>query len=140
MTEFLRLKNESIKSTQHRKLSPNALQFTSYNLKSCKHQTLTLQFFINKCSNSIFFVLISCCLKDFKFRRLVYRNNYHKVCRCELQSIWRKLLVLSWLYKGLYFMHWLYGTFSSMSQNLIFIYRFANICKVAKIDSDTILS
>jgi len=31
-------------------------------------------------------------------------------------------------------MHWLYGTFSSMSQNLIFIYRFANICEVAKID------
>merc|ERR1719464_2046405 len=36
-------------------------------------------------------------------------------------------------------MHWLYGTFSLMSQNLIFIHRFTNICRVAKIDSDTII-
>ena len=75
-----------LKSTQYKKLAPNALRFTYENLKSCKntwkkwnkeHQTLTFQFFTNRFSILMFA----------RFQIFI----------SEPQSIWRKLLVLSWL-------------------------------------------
>ena len=52
----------TVKSTQYKKLALNDLWFTYQNLKSRKspskeHQPLSFQFFINKSSNLMFFVL-----------------------------------------------------------------------------------
>ena len=66
-------------------------------MKSCKshekklnkeHQTLSFQFFINKSSNLMFFVLFCFFVRFARFQILI----------CKPQSIWSKLLILSWLY------------------------------------------
>ena len=51
-----------------------------------EHQTLSFQFFINKSSILMFFVLFFMWFARFQ------------ILICEPQSIWRKILVLSWLY------------------------------------------
>ena len=71
---------------------PNALHFTSQNFKSYQldgkkwnkeHQALSFQFFINKSTILMFFVL---------FFRIVCKIS---ILTCEPQRIWRKLLVMS---------------------------------------------
>ena len=70
-------------------------------MKSCKshekkwnkeHQTLSFQFFINRSSILMFFVLFLMWFA--RFQILIY----------EPQSIWHKFLVLSWLYLLLLFL------------------------------------
>ena len=51
-----------------------------------EHQTLSFQFFISRFSILMFFVLFFMWFARFQ------------ISICEPQSIWRKLLVLSWLY------------------------------------------
>ena len=51
-----------------------------------KHQTFSFQFFINRSSILMFFGLFFMWFARFQ------------ILICETQSIWRKLLVLSWLY------------------------------------------
>ena len=66
-------KSLGLKSTHYKKLAPNALQFTYQNLKSCK---------FHECFLFCFFMWFA------RFQILI----------SEPQSIWRKLLVMSWLY------------------------------------------
>ena len=67
-----------IKSTQYKKLAPNALRFTYQNLKFAnqsheknrnkEYQTLSFQFFINKFNILMFFVLffhVVCKISNF---------------------------------------------------------------------------
>ena len=80
-----------LKSTQYKKLAPNALQFTYQNMKSCKsnekNETKNIRLLVFSLSSINFGVF--CFFMWFaRFQILI----------CELQSIWHKLLVLSWLY------------------------------------------
>ena len=86
----------NIKSTLHKKLAPNALQFTCWNLKSFKSHEKIKQ----KHKNAKF---IDGKLKT-KSRMesdVLYFFMWLarlQILMCEPHSIWRKLLVLSWLY------------------------------------------
>ena len=84
-----------LKSTQYKKLVPNALRLTYWNSKSCKSNEkneandIRLLFFSFSSINLGFW----CCLFCFSmwFARF-------QILICQPQSIWRKLLALSWLY------------------------------------------
>ena len=74
---LIQLASNYIKSTQDKKLVPNALRFTYWSLKSNEkklikeHQTLIFQFFINKSSILILFVLF-----------------FHVVCKISNFNVW----------------------------------------------------
>ena len=63
-----------LKSTQYKKLVPNALQFTCWNLKSYKSheknetKNIRLLFFSFSSINLAFCFIFWCCLQDFKFQ------------------------------------------------------------------------
>ena len=84
-----------LKSTRYKKLAQNALLFTYSSLKSCKShekiktKNISLLFFSFSSINLLFWCFLFYFIMWFaRFQILI----------CELQSIWRKLLVLSWLY------------------------------------------
>ena len=65
-----------VNATQYKKLAPNAFRFTYQNLKPWKshekkwnkeYQTLSLQFFTNRCILMNFVFVFSCGFQDFKF-------------------------------------------------------------------------
>ena len=68
-------KYHCVKSTQYKRLAPNALRFTYQNLKSCKshkkYETLSFQFFTNRFSILMFFI-----------------SFFHFICRISNSDKW----------------------------------------------------
>ena len=84
-----------VKSTQYKKLVPNALRFTHQNLKSCKshekNETKSIRLLVFS------FLSNNLALWCFLFYFFMWFARF-QISICELQSIWSKLLVLRCLY------------------------------------------
>ena len=84
-----------IKSTQYKKLAPNALRFTYQNLKSCKSHEKNETKNIRPLVFSVW--PIDLAFWCFLFCFFLWFTRF-QILICEPQSICRKLLALSWLY------------------------------------------